>query len=784
MARKAKIKIDKMKSVGFDIHGLDVRIGSILTDELDEPKGPTPFPGVKDLRAWDMKLLDRFEPYYAPLCDMCCLCTYGKCDLSQDKHGACGLDLDAQTARIVTTACCIGAAAHIGHAKHIVHALIEKFGPDKPLYMGKGIDVEAPVTRLVTGRKLTSLGDMEEIVDYCGGQLVDVLASIHTGQESSYKDYESKSLHIGMVDQLGMEIADIAQIAAFETFPKADPEAPLVDIGLAAIDTEKPTILVIGHNVVPSTYIIDHIEELGLKDAIEIGGICCTAIDNTRYDSKAKVVGSISQQQRYIRSGRADLVIIDEQCIRADVVEEAQKVGTPVLASTDKACRGLRDATDDPASKIIESLLKGKEPGVLIFDYEKLAEVAVELVQKVMPLRMKDGVKKSVLPSLEELKRFADMCTGCRNCMRNCPHDLDIPSAMAALAKGDMKPLTRLFNHCIACGRCEDSCSKDIPITSLIISAGAETLSNQRSKMRSGRGAISDTEIRNVGAPIVFGEIPGIIAPVGCANYPAGPDDLGIYAEEFLKRRYIVVASGCSAMDIANYRTEDGEMLYEKYGGEFDGGGLVNVGSCVSNAHIAGAAMKVASIFARRPLSGNYEEIADYILNRLGAVGIAWGAMSQKAASIAAGVQRLGIPVIVGPHGWKYRRLYLGDRENDEKWSVYDARTGKKMYGGPFPEHLMYVAETIDEAIVESARLCIRPNDTFKGRSIKLVHYWELSKKYYGKTPPDIERFIRDEKDIPISLKDEVIPVLEERDWKPRPIPDPTIVKRLIRKKK
>ena len=53
-------------------------------------------------------------------------------------------------------------------------------------------------------------------------------------------------------------------------------------------------------------------------------------------------------------------------------------------------------------------------------------------------------------------------------------------------------------------------------------------------------------------------------------------------------------------------------------------------------------------------------------MNRVGAVGIAWGAYSQKAASIAAGVQRLGVPVIVGPHGWKYRRLYKGDPDNDE----------------------------------------------------------------------------------------------------------------------
>ncbi|MFX0205467.1 MAG: CO dehydrogenase/acetyl-CoA synthase complex subunit alpha [Candidatus Hodarchaeota archaeon] len=780
MGMKGKIQIKKMKSEGLEIEDFDFRIGRILTDELDEQKGPTPFPSISDLRSWDLTLMERFKPYYAPLCDMCCLCTYGKCDLSQGKHGACGLDLNTQTARIVTTACSIGAACHAAHAKHLVHALIERFGPDKEIWVGKGVSVEAPLTRLITGRKLNTLGDMEEIVDYMTGQVTDVLASVHTGQEGSFYDYESKSLHIGMIDLLALEIADIAQISAFDSFPKADAEAALIDIGLGSIDARKPTILVIGHNVIPSTAIIDHMNEMGVMDNIEIAGICCTAHDFTRYDSRAKIIGAISQQQRVIRSGKPDVVVIDAQCIRTDVVEEAQKIGAPVIATTDKACRGLPDRSHDNPAEIIADLVAGKHPGALILDNGTIAKVVVELVQKIAPIRN----KRSSLPSSKELKSFGEACTECRNCQKNCPQDLRIPAAVVALKTRNTNLLAKLFDHCIACGRCEDVCPQDIPTMGLIISAGAELAKNQRSKIRLGRGVISDTEIRNVGSPIVFGEIPGIIAPVGCANYPAGPNDLGKYTEEFLKRRYIVTASGCSAMDIALYKDEEGMGLYEKYNGEFDGGSLLNVGSCVSNAHIAGAAVKVANIFARRSLNSNFEEIADYILNRVGAVGIAWGAYSQKAASIAAGVQRLGIPVIVGPHGWKYRRLYVGDQDDEKQWMVYDARTGDKVYGGPFPDNLMYVAETIDEAIVETARLCFRPNDTFKGRAIKLAHYWELSNKYYGKNPPHIERYIRQEKDIPISLKEEIIPILEEKGWKERRIPDPTLLKRLVRTKK
>ena len=121
-----------------------------------------------------------------------------------------------------------------------------------------------------------------------------------------------------------------------------------------------------------------------------------------------------------------------------------------------------------------------------------------------------------------------------------------------------------------------------------------------------------------------------MVALVGCANYPRGNVEVAEIAEEFAKRRYIVVTSGCAAMSIAMVKDAEGKTLYEKYPGGFEAGGILNVGSCVSNPHIAGAAIKIANIFAKRNLRANYEEIADYILNRVGAVGLAWGPCPRK----------------------------------------------------------------------------------------------------------------------------------------------------------
>jgi acetyl-CoA decarbonylase/synthase complex subunit alpha len=144
------------------------------------------------------------------------------------------------------------------------------------------------------------------------------------------------------MDQVGMEVADIAQISVLD-LPKADPNAPLVEMGIGTVDTSKPVILVIGHNVVPSVGIIEYMKETKVDDKMEVVGLCCTAIDKTRYYNRAKIVGPISWERRFIRSGRADLLVIDEQCILTDITEEARRTKTPVIAASEKKCMGFKN---------------------------------------------------------------------------------------------------------------------------------------------------------------------------------------------------------------------------------------------------------------------------------------------------------------------------------------------------------------------------------------------------------------------------------------------------------
>ena len=779
-SKNVHVKIDEMKTATGLVKNLEVSIGKIIDDSWTEPMGPTPMPSMSTLRDWDMKLLNKYKPFYMPACDLCCLCTFGKCDLTAGKRGACGIEIAGQSSRIVLLACCIGAATHTAHSRHMVHHLVEKYGHRYPLDIGGlNIKVEAPITRLVVGVKPQTLGDLEDVLDYAEKEITQCLAAAHTGQEGNNLDFESKAFHVGMIDHVGMEVGDIAQVSTLG-MPKAEPEAPLVSLGIGSVDVTKPVIMCIGHNVIPSVGIIDYAKDNKLDDKIEVVGLCCTAHDITRYYNRGRIVGPISWQLRFIRGGFADVVVLDEQCVRTDAFDEARKVHAPVIAASEKNCMGFRNRTDDDTDVIVSDLVSGKVAGVLILDPEKVGEVAVRVAQQVAPIRK----KLKNLPSLDEIITQAKTCRQCNICQRSCPQDLKLPHALKAAAGGDISKLTDLYEYCIGCGRCEEACPQKLMIHSMIVKAGEKFMIEESNFCRVGRGAVQDVEIRNVGSPIVLGEIPGIVAVVGCSNYPKGGKDVYDICREFALRRYIVVLSGCSAMSAGSYKNAEGKTLYEEFPGEFTAGGVLNVGSCVANSHIAGAAIKVANIFAKRPLRGNYEEIADYIHNRLGAVGLAWGAYSQKAAAIAAGFWRLGIPVLVGPHGSKYRRMLLGREDKPEDWNVIDARTGNIVNVGPAPEHLFQTVETKEETMVAIAKLCIRPNDTWKGRSIKLSHYVDLHKRYLGCMPNDLHLFVRTMADVPMTLKEEFTKILEEKGWKETVIPDPTLLPRMVRKMK
>lgn len=835
----------------IDGENVKIYIGKV-EEEDDVEMGPQPKPDAIKLRSWDKTLLERYKPQYNPISKSCLYCGFGPCDLSANRKGACGIDLKTHTAREALFLAITGTASHTSHGRHMLDHVMKTGGKDRKISVAENTEVLTPVITLVTGLVPKKVRDLEEPLQYVEKELSILLSSLHYGQESDNIDFESKSLHAGMLDLVGMEIADVLQTSVYD-FPKGERDPALVDIGFGTIDTKKPVILCIGHNVVSGVGIIDYAIENNAD--VEVAGLCCTAHDLARYSKSAKVVGPLSSQIPFVRSGKADVIVLDEQCIRLDNIKAAEELGIPVITTSDKNVGGFDDITDSNADDIVKSLLEGIKKGVFISDPEKAGEVAVKVAIKVH----KKGKKKPA-------DRISDVekCTSCGLCTKACPIGLDamrmittirnkhlapgekVPpetllaqldttknivlrmlkvgaysptelaeelnvsrqyiynvldslgkklhktkrgkeayycldkSILKDIEKGKQakrpfndKELLKKLNSCLFCGRCESWCPVKIRHVSVYSEILGKSLHEKKAKLRTGRGPIQDVEIREVGRPIVFGEIPGVIAPVGCPAFPNGQKEISDMTKTFLDRGFIVTASGCTAMVLGT----EGD-LYEKYEGVFDRGNLLNLGSCVADAHIAGAAIKIASIFAKRNLNANFEEIADYVLNRIGAVGIVWGTYTQKAFSIATGCNRLGIPVILGPFGKKYRRDLRSDENTD--WSVYDTKSKEKYNGGPCPEHLFYTAETIEEAMVMAVKLCMRSSDGVKGRMIKLANWLDLYEKHYGGIPEDFHRFVRTETDLPMTNRAELLKILKKQGWSPQEkIPDPTLLKRL-----
>ena len=723
--------------------------------------GPIPRPEIISLRHWDYHLLDRYNAIYTPTSDVCDHCTLGKCDLTGNKEGACGIDLEAQSAREGLMTCIIGAACHTGHASHLLHYSISRYGEDYPLNAGPS-NIEAPLTQTIMGFKPRIIGDFLHVLDYIEEQLTQLISSVHTGQEGSARDFESKTLHAGMLDHLGMEVADITQISCFD-FPKSDEIAPLADIGMGILDSKKPVVICVGHNIIAPAYIFDYMDLNGLFDKIEIAGLCCTAHELSRYNRRAKIIGSMSKELKYIRSGIPDVLVVDEQCVRADILREAKELFIPVIATNEKITYGLPDRSNDKIDDIIDDLVSKKQAGVLILNNEKVGELVPRLAMIIGPIRKAKGI--TALPNEEEFRQLVSQCTSCLRCERDCPQSLPISDAMKAASVGDLSKFEQIHDKCVGCGRC-NNCPVDIPVLNVIEKGAQRVIREEKGKVRIGRGQISDQEIIEEANNLGLGITPGVIAIIGCCNYPDGAKDVYDVAKEFLERNYIIISSGCSAMDIGMYKDEEGITLYERYSGRFVKGSLLNTGSCVSNAHITATAIKIASMLGEIQPEGNWEEISDFVLNMVGAVGLAWGAFTQKAFSISTGCNRVGLPVVLGPHGIKYNRALVGKPYNKQDWDLLDANDGSVTNVEPAPEHLLISAETKDELMPLLAKLCFRPGDNSMARANKLKNYIELNEKYLNTMPDDWHIYVRCEEDLPEERKEQLLDLLENKGWK------------------
>ena len=729
----------------------------IRADDAWEPVGHTPVPGMLDLRNWDRRLLKTWSPLYVPVTDRCNLCTYGECDLSDGKKGSCSMDAPTMQARLTLQACCEGLSRSIAGARRVVHYAIDVKGGETKLELGEKVAIEAPHIRTVIGLKPEKLSDLPPVLGYLEHQLAFLLAAANTGQEASNIEFESRAMQASMLSQVAMEAGDIACIAGLG-FPASTADMPLVDAGWSSVDQSKAVILIAGNDTVAAVCLVDYLRNAGLEDKVEVVGAGPVAHDLVRYSSRARIAGPLSRLLFFLRCGMADVVMCGGGNILTGIATEAAATGAAFIATDARAVYGLEDDSARDSEQIVSELVQGA--GRLVLEPRKAAAVAAEAALKL------SATRKKHLLSHGEVAAMAAKVKDATACDSACPNKLPIAAAIEAAAGHEFNLFSEVFEKCTGCGKCEAAVKGEVPVIRMLQASARK----ESGKMRSGRGPVMDTEIRKVGAPLVLGNIPGVIAIVGGSNYPGSPDDIADIAEEFARRKYIVVLAGDSAIAAALKKDAEGKTIYEKYPPDFDAGGIVNMGPGFAASHISGAAIKIASIFAALPLRANYEVVADYILNRVGACGLAWGASGEEELALATGCNRLGIPVIVGPHCIKYARLYIS-RGAETDWSVMDGREKKAVdTGEPSPEHLLNLLGDKGAAMVALARMCMRKNDTPQGRATKLTHYIGLHKQAAGKLPDDVHLFIRRSSDIPIFFKKELQARLAELGWTEKPV--------------
>jgi SSS family solute:Na+ symporter len=143
----------------------------------------------------------------------------------------------------------------------------------------------------------------------------------------------------------------------------------------------------------------------------------------------------------------------------------------------------------------------------------------VKVAMQLAPKRNKVLIKAEEVPDLAKDHRLCNMCS------QVCPNLLPVGDSIEAAKNGNLQPLMDVFKKCIGCGKCDQECPRHVPIIKMMQAAA----SWESWKMRVGRGPIMDVEIRKVGAPIVLGTIPGIIAMAmtkggGAFQLPIKPD--------------------------------------------------------------------------------------------------------------------------------------------------------------------------------------------------------------------------------------------------------------------
>ena len=517
----------------------------------------TPYAHATDIAEMDNLLLDRYPPVHTSVEKTCKDCHLGPCDLGNLK-GACGLDLEGYQAKLSLQSACRGLSIILSTTRDLLDNCLRDYGEQEEVKWGKNVAYGMMTVNSLVGYSPTTLAEANKVMTYMESQLAELLASASGGFEGSALNLQSKTLHAGTLALAGMDLIEFLKHSFFDFCWSPDKELaelptwpdPIIQTGMGTADKSKPVITFAGYDFLPAWNVVKIIKKSGLEDKIEICGIGSAGHDLARFYDRTKILTTGVKISRVLRMGIPDILVISDTCSKTNILEEAAKTDTKVIATSFKQNMGLEDRAAENVDDIVNDLL-GDKPAVLITVPEKAAEVAVKAVEKVKAKR-----KESYLLSQEEIKTLAAKCDGCDACVKACPNSLNISAAMKTAVDGDLSKLCDLHHQSIYCGKCEQACPQEIPVVDLILGSAEKALEEDKSVMRAGRGTFSNLEVRDWA--ITGFSVPVTMGIIGCGNTKGSELEVAQMANDFISNNYAVSVAGCVASEIARYKDEYG----------------------------------------------------------------------------------------------------------------------------------------------------------------------------------------------------------------------------------
>lgn len=739
-----------------DIRGNEDLVRRILQNEYIETRVKQydtrirPFSRAGDLADWDRILLKRYRPLYT------------RRDPHQETREPDPGRSEKALAQANLREHLSGTGKTLTSARRLLDEALKAFGPEKEIDLGQSIAYPACNSSVLTGTEPKNLGELDRALQYAEAQFIEQ-STVLSQDSGDPMEIEARALHLGSIQFLASEVEELVKISSFGALSTGDmpvkemafyPEAR-TPVGLGTVDTTRPVLTFFGDNLLPVFYSVGRLEEEGLASGMEITGLGNAGHELVRLYPRGKVLTSTGKALKGIRSGLPDLVVASDSCFPLDIVDHARRAGIPVLAAGQQTAYPVPDRSEEPVQALAGRLKKAES--LLVRDPEKAANVVAAFFKDF-------SGKQGKTPDPSVIKDAEERCTACDLCFHTCPNSLPISQALKGVGN---TTLSDLYDRCIFCGRCEAVCPVEIPVMDCLLADSGDKITSDTYRMRPGRGPLSHLEFRDLTFGLVLGgNGPGMVSLLGCGHYDGADQELAEIARELLDRNCVVMTAGCASADVARHLDDSGKAFPENYPSMATLKGLVNCGGCTADTHIMASMYKFAQLGGGISIKANFDQPADYSLNRAPFAVIIWGPASDKMVAKASGFARVGAPVVIGPSGFKFARMLVGNKYHRPDWTMYDGLTGDVREVDPSPPHLIFPVETKEEAVTMALKMCFTTCALRDPRLSTIDNYTEIHEKYFRELPDDWTYYLRSPLELHVMKRMRFLKILkEEHGW-------------------